>query len=86
MNSSTMLDILMVQIGIFSLSLLAILGVVIVVGVGYLVFDFFYKTIIQGRTSKISSKIMFLDHVPFVKPYKSYNRLRSKDWNINHTM
>lgn len=86
MNSSTMLDILMVQIGIFSLSLLAILGAVIIVGVGYLLFDFFYKTIIQGRTSKISSKIMFLDHAPFTKPYKNYNRLHSQSWNIKNTM
>lgn len=86
MNSSTILDILIVQIGIFSASILAILALLIVVFIGYLVFDFFYKTIIQGRTSKISSKIMFLDHAPFTKPYKNYNRFRSQSWNIKNTM
>lgn len=75
---STLLD--------FGLAVLAILGSVLVLGLAYLVFDFGYKTIIHGRTSRISSKILFLDHVPFVKPYKGYNRLRSKRWNIEHTM
>jgi len=71
---------------IFGTAVLAIFGVVLVIGIGYLVFDFFYKTIIQGRTSKISSKIMFLDHAPFTKPYKNYNRLRSQSWNLKNTM
>jgi len=70
----------------FGGSVLVILTAVIGVGIAYIVFDFGYKTIIQGRTSFLSSKLLFLDHVPFVKPYKNYNRLRSKKWNIEHTM
>jgi len=79
-------SLILSEISQYGLAVLAIISAIIVISLAYLVFDFGWKTIIQGRTSYISSKIMFLDHVPFVKPYKSYNRLRSKDWNINHTM
>jgi len=70
----------------FGLSVLAIISAIIVIALAYLIFDFGYKTIIQGRTSYVSSKIMFLDHAPFTKPYKTYNRLRSRKWNMENTM
>jgi hypothetical protein len=62
------------------------MGIPIIFYIGYLLGDFIKYTVIGGRTSIISSKISFLDHTPFVKPYKGYNRLKSKQWNIENTL
>jgi len=86
MNITDIQNLIIHTLQLFGFSVLVIIGTAFATGVAYLIFDFGWKTIIQDRTSIVSSKIMFLDHTPFVKPYKSYNRLRSKDWNINHTM
>ena len=71
---------------ILGLAVLEILTATLIISIAYIVFDFGYKTIIQGRTSFLSSKIMFLDHAPFTRPYKGYNRFRSRKWNSQHTI
>lgn len=86
MTASSTTAIILSAVSDFGLAVLAIIAGALTLGLAYLVFDFGYKTIIQGRTSMVSSKIMFLDHAPFVKPYKGYNRLRSQEWNIKNTM
>jgi hypothetical protein len=58
----------------------------ILLSLAIILLDFGYRTIVKGRTSFLSKHVSFLDHVPFTKPYKGYNRLRSKEWNYKHTM
>lgn len=66
--------------------IIALVAVPVTFYIAYILIDFILLTVIQGKTSKLSSKIMFLDHTPFVKPYKGYNRLRSQKWNIENTL
>lgn len=68
-----------------------IISFVIILSLGIILLDFAVKTIFLGRSSFLTSHVKFkgnyfLDHAPFIKPYKGYNRLRSREWNLKNTM
>jgi len=62
-------------------SALVILTAVIGVAVAYYLFNFGRKLIL-GQTFTSWS---WLDRMTY-KPYKGYNRFRSRKWNLEHTM
>ena len=86
MNYLLVQSLLISQISVFGIVILQILGSIVVILVSLLIFDFGWRTLVKGKTSYLSSKIMFLDHAPFTKPYKTYNRLHSQSWNIKNTL
>jgi len=65
--------------------LLAFVGVGIAFVIVWLILDFIWYSIILGQTSKLTSKASWLDKAVY-RPYKGYNRLRSRKWNLEHTL
>lgn len=64
----------------FGTALLAVLGVILGLGLGYLIFKFGWKRLTQDKSLMIGG--FYLRNTP----YKGYNRWRSKSWNMKHTM
>ena len=81
MNISIITTLITDTLTSFALALVSILGAGIGIGVAYLVFRKGWL-IIQGRTWQTFSP--FLDRLTY-KPYKNYNRFRSRSWNVEHT-
>lgn len=65
--------------------LLYLVGVPLAFAIAYYLLDFLYYSIYRGQTSKISSQSPYLDKMVY-RPYKGYNRLRSRAWNRKNTM
>lgn len=64
-------------------ALLIICGAVIGIFVAYCVYSFGWS-LITGRTGFFTSLFPTLDHKIY-KPWKGYNRFRSREWNMQHT-
>ncbi len=86
MTVSAIETLILDMLTLWGLAVLAILSAVLIVSVAYLIFNFGWKTGFKGETSIISSHVSFLDHVPFVKPYRGFKRYRSTKWNMDNTM
>lgn len=65
--------------------LLYLAGVPLAFAIAYYLLDFLYYSIYLGQTSKISSQSPYLDKMVY-RPYKGYNRLRSRAWNRANTL
>jgi hypothetical protein len=65
--------------------LFTLVGVVLAFTIAGYVVNFIKLTVIKGQTSKITSKMPFVDRLTY-KPYKGYNRFKSKDWNTRNTL
>jgi len=76
-------NLILATLSDFGSALLIILGAVIGVAVAYLIYSFGWS-LITGKTGFFTSLFPTLDHKIY-KPYKGYNRFRSKEWNMSHT-
>jgi len=65
----------------FGDEVLIVLSAIVGVAIAYFLYKFSY-TIITGQSG---IGWAWLDKMTY-KPYKGYNRLRSKKWNMEHTM
>jgi len=72
-------NLILQQITILGLSILAILGAVVVIMIGYLVFKY-------GKKLLFDQSITLGGYYLRNTPYKGYNRFRSQKWNSKHTM
>jgi hypothetical protein len=63
----------------FGAGVLAVLTATIVLGVGYLVFRFGWDRVLHDQSLTVGG--FYLRK----KPYKGYNRFRSRKWNMKHT-
>jgi len=71
----------------YGTNLVIILSAVVGVGVAYLVFCFGLNAVwhADGTTNWLGSHWSAYDHLTY-KPYKNYNRFRSRKWNMSHTL
>jgi len=71
----------------FGNEVLIVLTAVIGVAIAYFLFKFAWSQIITstGTTSNLGKRWAWFDRMTY-KPYKGYNRLRSRKWNMEHTM
>lgn len=65
--------------------LFALMGIPLAFIIAYYLVDFMYYSVYLGQTSKISSQSPYLDKMVY-RPYKGYNRLRSRAWNRANTL
>lgn len=80
MSASSTQTLITDGITTYGTAALAILGAVLVLGIGYLVFKFGWRKLITDKSLMIGG--YYLRNTP----YKGYNRLRSQKWNMEHTM
>lgn len=80
MNNVSVQNLLLNSLEDFSSSVLVIIGSVLIMGIGYLVFKFGYEKIIKDQSLMIGG--FYLRKVP----YKGYNRWRTRNWNLKNTL
>lgn len=78
MSHTSILNLIQSTLITFSLSVLAILTVVIGIGVAYLIFRFGWKRVITDQSLMLGG--YYLRKVPI----QGYNRFRSQSWNMQH--
>lgn len=81
MNITDTTTLILNAITLFGEKIAIILGAVIGIGVAYLVFNSGWH-LLQGTTF---TSWAWLDRMTY-KPYKGYNRFRSRKWNMENTM
>lgn len=95
-NSENSLEIIVMNIANISYAMFVIISSVVTILVGLMVFYTGWKWLFMGiggvgTTSRFSSGMHKIwpagaarfDHLTY-KPYKGYNRLRSRKWNMDH--
>jgi len=80
MNSALIQSIILQAIAEYSLSMIAIIGTIITVIVGFLVFKKGIHALVNDQSLMIGG--FYVRNTP----YKGYNRFRSRKWNMEHTM
>jgi len=71
----------------YGTKLILILSYVILIGLGYLVFNFGWDQVQKVLYTNLSDRSMKIGGFYLWKtPYKGYNRFRSQKWNTEHTM
>lgn len=80
MSSSASLAIILGGITSYGTAILTIVGAILVVSLGYLVFRFGIDRLLHDQSLMIGG--FYLRNTP----YKGYNRFRSKTWNMKNTM
>jgi hypothetical protein len=83
MDPVIMTNLIVASIGTLGFGFVTILTAFVVLGVGYMVFSFGWS-LITGRTGMFTRMLSSVDRLVY-KPYKGYNRLRSRKWNMEHT-
>lgn len=79
MNASLTQALIINGLTTFGLAVLAIIGAVLVLGIGYLVFK-------KGWSLFYDKSLMIGGFYVRNTPYKGYNRWRSREWNMKNTM
>jgi len=84
MSAKAIRNLVLKNISDFSLTLLAIVGICLVIGVGVLIFRNGWQ-FIQGTTMPDVARMGWnrVDKF-FYKPWKGYKRYRSRKWNMEH--
>jgi len=87
MDLTTISNLMTGTLSDFGDQVLIVLSAVIGVAIAYYLFKFAINQIwhFDGTTNWLGSKWSWYDHLTY-KPYKSYNRMRSRKWNMEHTM
>jgi len=71
-------SLILTGVATYGISLLAILAICIVIGVGMLIYKVGKDLVYKGAFGAT------FDHY-WKLPYKGYNRFRSRKWNMEHT-
>jgi len=79
MNNASIEILILSNLSIFAGSVLVIIGNVLTLGIGYLVFKFGWDRLIHDQSLMIGG--YYLRNTP----YKGYNRFKSQKWNMEHT-
>lgn len=79
MTANTAQQLILDQIAILGLAILSILGAVVVLMLGYLVYKY-------GKRLLFDQSITLGGYYLRNTPYAGYNRWRSQKWNSKHTM
>lgn len=81
MNTIAMKNLILSSLSSYGTQLVIILTAIIGIGLAYLVFRMGWR-LVQGTTWQSNA---WLDRMTY-KPYKGYNRFRSRSWNVQHTI
>lgn len=85
MTATSITQLLLTSITAFGSKALIILSAVIGLSVAFLIVRWgFFGSAGAGTTSRFSHLFPWIDHLTY-KPYKGYNRLHSRKWNMTHT-
>jgi len=79
MDYTDTLTLILTNLAIYGLAVLAILGAVVGLALGYLVFKYGWRLL---NDQSITLGGYYLRSTP----YQGYNRFRSQTWNSKHTM
>lgn len=83
MNSNSVANLILVNLAQFGLSLLAIIGACLVIGVGVIIFNIGWNFLKHGEFDK-SGRVMGFYYAS--TPWRGYNRWRSQSWNEQNTL
>jgi len=83
MTYSDTTNLILSKISDYGTQLVLILTAVIGIGLAYLIFSFGWS-LVTGKSGMFTSMFPRLDRAIY-KPYKGYNRFRSREWNLTHT-
>jgi len=78
MTTTTILNIILDTLQVFSLAVFAIISAVIVIGVAYLIFRFGWRRVITDQSLMVGG--YYLRKTPVA----GYNRFRSQKWNMQN--
>jgi len=86
MNRISATNLILIACRDFGLTLLALLGVIITISCGFLVIRAGLNLVwhSDGTTNWLGRHWSWYDQRTY-KPYPKYNRLRSRNWNMEHT-
>jgi hypothetical protein len=87
MNATSVKILILSGLRDWGFSVLAILGSFLTIGLGYFIFRYGFAMIwhSDGTTNWLGSHWSWYDQMTY-KPYPKYNRFRSRQWNLGHTM
>lgn len=80
MNKDTALSLISGAITDFGVAVLTVVSATLVLGLGYLVYKFGISRLLHDQSLMIGG--FYVRNTP----YKGYNRWRSREWNMKHTM
>lgn len=78
MNATTATSLLLTSLNDFGLSILVILGAVLIIGIGVLIFHYGWDRLAHDQSLEIGG--YYVRNLP----YKGYKRFHSKKWNMEH--
>jgi len=85
MELSTISTLMTGTLSNFGDEVLVVLTATIGIAIAYYLFCWFWRVIPLAIEGKTWTRWSWLDRHTY-KPYKGYNRLRSRKWNMEHTM